>query len=305
MKKGIISFILVLTVSIGTMAFSSISAFAADRLNIQEGIYTIYSKVSSNKVLDISGGSTSSGGNLQLYQYNGTTSQLFWIQKSGSYYTITPMCSGLVLDVQGGDMKSGSNVQQYYSNDTSAQKWRFYDAGGGYCYIGCDLGRFALDVSGGSSKNGTNIQIYKPNGTASQKWELRKVYSTSENSSFTARTGSSNSCIVKIDTSLINKKGYQKASVKLKTFNEIDQRGTDGKVLVTLRDMSNRIIWSGVKSGGDTLKLGDDYPAYRITVETYDSGDGPIANGNDFINLGKTGMWGLTNQKNCQLYNAY
>ena len=28
-----------------------------------------------------------------------------------------------------------------------------------------------------------------------------------------------------------------------------------------------------IKSGGDTIKLGDDYAAYKITVENYDSGD--------------------------------
>lgn len=302
MNKRILSSILTLAVLVGTMMFGTLSASAAEKVNIEEGVYTIFSKLNSNMVLDIAGGATASGGNLQLYQYNGTPSQLFWIQKSGSYYTITPMCSGMPLDVQGGTMSSGTNVQQYYSNGSNAQKWRFYNAGNGYYYIGC--GNFALDATGGKSTNGTNIQIYKPNGTASQAWKLQKVDTPRSTSSFSAYTDSGNTCIVKIDTSLINKGGYQKASVKLKTYNSVNNKSTNGKVWVTIRNMSNRLIWRGVKSGGDTIKLGDDCPAYKITVENYDSGDGVFANGDDFINMGKTGKWGLTNQKNCQLYIA-
>ena len=302
MKKRIISSFLTVALMVSTMMFWTISASAVDMMNIGEGVYTIYSKLNSRMVLDISGGSTASGGNLQLYQYNGTPSQLFWIQKSGSYYTITPMCSGMALDVQGGTMRSGTNVQQYYSNGTNAQKWRFYNAGNGYYYIGC--GNYALDATGGKSTNGTNIQIYKPNGTAAQTWRLQKVDSPRATSSYSSYTDSGNTCIVKISTSLINKKGYQKASVKLRTYNSISNKSTNGKVWVRIRNMSNKLIWTGVKSGGNTIKLGDDYPAYKITVETYDSGSGVIADGNDFINRGKTGKWGLSNPKNCQLYTS-
>ncbi|MGN0244232.1 MAG: RICIN domain-containing protein [Lachnospiraceae bacterium] len=300
MKKlilGIIMFVIVLTSFCPTTL-----VMALDRVNIEEGVYEITSKLHEDMSLDIAGGSKNSGGNLQLYRYNGTTSQLFWIEKSGSYYTISPMCSGMMLDVQGGEMKSGTNVQQYYSNNTSAQKWRFYDIGNEYCYIAC--GNYALDVSGGIVNNGTNIQLYKPNATASQMWKLKKVVSPRWTNTFSAYVNSGEKCIVKINNSLINKKGYQKASIKIKTYTD-NNKSTNGKVVVTLRDMSNRLVWKGVKSGGDTLKLGDDYAAYIITIERYDSGNGPIKNGNDFLNVAKTIKFDISNQKDCQLYKAY
>lgn len=303
MKKRILSSILALTLLASTMMFGTITASAAERVNIEPGIYTIHSRLNYDMVLDISGGTTASGGNLQLYRYNGTPSQMFWIEKSGSSYTITPMCSGMKLDVQGGTMQSGTNVQQYYSNGSNAQKWKFYGAGNGYCYIGC--GNFAIDAAGGKSSNGTNIQIYKPNGSAAQAWKLQKVNSPRYTDAFTAYTDSGSTCIVRISDSLLNKSGYQKASVKLNTYNSVNNKSTNGKVLVTVRTMSNILIWSGVKSGGDTIKLGDDYAAYKITIKNYDSGNGVFANGDDFINMGKTGKWGLTNQKNCQLYTEY
>lgn len=298
--KRILSTILTFAMIANIIMVGTISVSAAEKVNIKEGIYTITSKLNENMALDIAGGSRNSGGNLQLYRYNGTPSQLFWIEKSGSYYTITPMCSGMKLDVQGGTMKSGTNVQQYFSNGSNAQKWRFYDAGKGYYFIGC--GNYALDVAGGKSSNGTNIQIYKPNSSDAQAWKLQKIDSPRYKNSFTTNTNSKNTCIVRISDSLINKDGYQKASVKLKTYNSVNNKSTNGKVIVTIRTMSNILIWRGIKSGGDTIKLGDDYAAYKITVENYDSGDGGFANGNDFINMGKTGKWGLSNQKNCMLY---
>ena len=72
MKKRIISSFLTVALMVSTMMFWTISASAVDMMNIGEGVYTIYSKLNSRMVLDISGGSTASGGNLQLYQYNST-----------------------------------------------------------------------------------------------------------------------------------------------------------------------------------------------------------------------------------------
>lgn len=296
MKKTLVT--LFLTFLLAGLSVQPTFAKKAEKTSIEEGVYEILSEVRENMALDVSDASAASGANVQIYSYNGSTAQLFWIKKSGSSYSITPMCSGMALDVANGTKKSGVNVQQYYHNNTDAQKWDFRSTGNGYYYIAC--GDFALDVSGGGTANGTNVQIYKPNFTASQKWKLKKVASLNSISTFKAETGSKNSCVVRIDDSLINKKGKQNAKVKLQTY--CGNKSTNGKVVVTLKDMSGKIIWQGVKKGGDTLKLGDDHAAYQISVQSYDSGSGVIADGNDFINLGKTGNWGLTNCKNCSLY---
>ncbi len=172
--KKFVSIVMVLVTVFTIVAVSLVPASAAKEVSVSEGVYVIESKLKKNMVLDVAGGSKKSGANIQLYKSNGTTSQLFWVKKSGSYYTITALNSYMVLDVENGNIKSGTNVQQYTFNNTSAQKWKFYDAGNGYYYIAC--GNYALDVSGGVANNKTNVQIYKPNSTASQAWKLVKKY---------------------------------------------------------------------------------------------------------------------------------
>ena len=279
------------------------SVSAADKVEVEEGLYTIHSRLADHMVLDIDGGSKSSGGNLQLYKWNGSLAQIFWIQKSGDSYTITPMCSGMPLDVKDGTMKSGTNVRQYTSNDSKAQKWKFYSAGGEYYYIAC--GNFALDVKGGKSSNGTNIQIYKPNSTASQAWRLEKHYTLNETDSFLGRTVYAQTCVVKINSSLIDKSKYQTASIKLNTFKTYSkkEKNDGGKVHVTLKTLDGKTIWSGVKKGGDTIKLGDDNAAYKITVTHYDSGDDFISNAFiDFWENEKATFWKISNPKDCRIY---
>lgn len=294
--KKILSAVLVLIVVMSAVPSAILNVSAVEQISVTEGIYTIQSMLGTKMMLDISGGSKVAGGNVQIYHSNSTTSQMFWIQKDGSEYTITAMNSGLVLDVKNGTMKSGTNVQQYTSNNSAAQKWKFYDAGNGYCYIAC--GQFALDVSGGRSSDGTNVQIYTPNWSASQKWKLKKVNYVTSKTSYSAKIGSG-CCVVKVDSSLINKSRKQYATVKLNVYN--GKKTTSGYVLVTLTDMAGNIIWSGKKCGGDTLKLGDDYSAYKIYVSRYDSGSGVISGGNDFINAAND-SWSISNVKNGQIY---
>lgn len=122
-----------------------------------------------------------------------------------------------------------------------------------------------------------------------------------------AQFGSSSYCQVTIADSLIKKSGKQYATVKLSTYSMGGKFNSGGKVVVTLKDEKNRVIWSGMKKGGDTLKLGDDHRVYRIYVKVYyEPATGGIfrrtfINGNNFTNSGKCNTWKITNPKNCTI----
>ena len=74
----------------------------------------ITSKLKSNMVLDISGASTASQANLQLYESNGTGAQKFKVSHVGNgWYKIQNTNSGKVIDVSGGSSASQTNVWQY------------------------------------------------------------------------------------------------------------------------------------------------------------------------------------------------
>lgn len=76
--------------------------------------------------LDVAGGRFASGSNIQLYTYNGTPAQRFFIRDNddGTVSFISSGNTAYAIDVTGGACSSETNVQLYTSNGTLAQ--RFY-----------------------------------------------------------------------------------------------------------------------------------------------------------------------------------
>ncbi|MBR0281386.1 MAG: hypothetical protein IJQ81_07310 [Oscillibacter sp.] len=110
-------------------------------------------------------------------------------------------------------------------------------------------------------------------------------------------------CTVRIDQKLLDKRGKQYAKVTLRTYDVLSWK-TSGKVVVTMTDEDGNYIWSGVKTCGVTLKLGDDHPVYRIYVDVYyeDCADWDvITQGNNFTNAGKCASWKFLNEKDCSI----
>lgn len=122
-----------------------------------------------------------------------------------------------------------------------------------------------------------------------------------------AKFGSSSYCQVTISNKLIQKRGKQYAKVKINTYSMVGRFNNGAKVQVTMRDERNRVIWSGVKKGGDTLKLGDDHRVYRISLKPYEQPvkgnmfQRSIISGNNFTNGGKCYKWSFCNAKDCTI----
>lgn len=147
---------------------------------VENGVYVIASNQNGFKVLDVSGGSTKSKANIQLYEANGTDAQKFdvkWVATNdddGGYYLIINQKSGKVIDICGGADTNGTNIWQYDENGTDAQKWEILPTGdGAYCILSKKNGK-VIDVQHGSMQNGTNIWLYSPNGTKAQKFNFLK-----------------------------------------------------------------------------------------------------------------------------------
>lgn len=125
-----------------------------------------------NTVMDVSGGSSRNGANIQSYQFNESNAQRFNIKQNGDgSYSILNSKSGKAIDVRGGSKKSGANVWLYASNGTDAQKWIVSQNGSKISFKNRGSG-LMLDVSGGSSASGANIQVYRKNGSAAQSWRI-------------------------------------------------------------------------------------------------------------------------------------
>ena len=141
---------------------------------IEDGTYIIETAVSSNYVLDVSGGSKENEANVQIYEKNSTTSQKFKVEYIDGYYVITAQCSNKVLDVYCGLKKAGTNVWQYEYNNTDAQKWIIQKNSDDTYSIISKCNQLYLDLGAGMAYNGNNIQVYDGNGTNAQKFKFIK-----------------------------------------------------------------------------------------------------------------------------------
>ena len=142
------------------------------KLSPAEGIYTITSRLSNSKRLDVSGAGTANGTNIHLWSSNNTVAQLFCLKRvSGEWFSILNVASRKAVDVRGGKKGNEVNVQLYDWNKTDAQLWRFESAGNGYYYVRNRLGYY-LDVWNNQTSDGTNVQTYQYNGGMNQMWRL-------------------------------------------------------------------------------------------------------------------------------------
>ncbi|MBL1226859.1 RICIN domain-containing protein [Enterococcus sp. BWR-S5] len=146
---------------------------------VQNGVrYFISSNINTNRVLEVSNGSTAERGNVQLWSENAAKQQKFIVEAAGDgWYKLVNEKSGKVLDVANASTANKANVQQFTWNNSDAQKFRFIDAGSGLTYIQSKLGSY-LDVDNGQNKEGANIQMYRFNRTNSQKFRLDALNKT-------------------------------------------------------------------------------------------------------------------------------
>lgn len=167
-------------------------------------VITLSSGAGTGLCLDVSGGGTSSGTNVQIYDCNGTISQRWTVTRRGELKSsvTSEMClsiesggSNVVIDAcsdattqrwdfdESGQLQStsdktlclaatgttsGSNAQVATCAGTSTQSWTAVATGAVNLFNGHD--DLCLDVQGGGTSSGTNVQVYQCNGTISQQW---------------------------------------------------------------------------------------------------------------------------------------
>ncbi len=126
----------------------------------------------SGKCLDVAGGGTREGTNVQQWTCNGTGAQQ-WTPKrlDNQFYLLVNPQSGKCLDIAGGSKENGANVQIWTCNGTDAQVWQRKRVGVPWLYLWINKGSGkCLDVAGWSKENGANVQQWTCHGGANQQW---------------------------------------------------------------------------------------------------------------------------------------
>ncbi|MGI6020353.1 MAG: RICIN domain-containing protein [Lachnospiraceae bacterium] len=154
-----------------TKTFNVFNLSDSASLDFSEGEFSIAVKLSGKElVLDIAGGSTANGANVQICSKNKSKSQQFVLTKTGDAYTIKNPTSEKVLSVENDSILNLSNVWQYGYAGSAAQQWYILDNHDGTCSIISKKSLKSLDVYGGFATENNNVDIYSFNGSAAQKF---------------------------------------------------------------------------------------------------------------------------------------
>ena len=146
----------------------------ANRSTLADGEYVVRARCAGRLVLDVYGGYSSAGTNVQLWEPNSTDGQVWEVSHDeAGYVTLTCAGSGKVLDVWGGSPRAGANAQQWDPTGGWNQKWVAVPGqDGGVTLVSAMRSDLALDVYGGYSAAGTNVQLWTATGGASQSFEF-------------------------------------------------------------------------------------------------------------------------------------
>ena len=123
--------------------------------------------VGSGKCMDVTGGSTTPGVQMEIWDCSGSTNQTFTHTSTGQI-TVYSGGSQLCLDASGGKTSPGTSVITWTCNGAANQQWTLNDDG---TITGVQSG-LCLDVTGGSTGDGAKLEIWTCDGGANQQWNL-------------------------------------------------------------------------------------------------------------------------------------
>ncbi len=136
---------------------------------IDYNTYEIETKLDSNKVVDIAGGSMQDGANAQIWDADNVNQQRFIAEAlSTDTYKMLAKHSTKALTV---NTQTG-NVYQITYIGAEDQKWQIKEAGNNEYSLICKANGKALDVTAAYAVNGQNMQVYEENGTEAQKFKF-------------------------------------------------------------------------------------------------------------------------------------
>ncbi|QKW07516.1 RICIN domain-containing protein [Streptomyces sp. NA04227] len=136
---------------------------------------TLVSK-SSDKCLDIPGGSVTDGAAAVQWTCGPQLNQRFTVADQGNgYVKLINLNSGRCLDVADASDADGAAVVQWACGNQTNQQWKLTETGDGYRQVISRSSGKCLDVSGNSSGDGAPLVQWTCGGEANQQWKLRGV----------------------------------------------------------------------------------------------------------------------------------
>ncbi|MBN1186209.1 MAG: RICIN domain-containing protein [Bacteroidales bacterium] len=136
----------------------------------------------SGMVMEVAGGSSTAGANVQQGTYSGATYQQWNVTPVDSriggdfsYFTFTAVNSGKAPDITNWSLDNGGNIQVWDDVKGANQQWYLDYAGDGWFYIRSRHSAKCLDVYNASTSAGGNICQWDKLGGTNQQWRFIPV----------------------------------------------------------------------------------------------------------------------------------
>ena len=166
-RRLLLSVVLTLASCTGTMVDESETDEVEAALTA--GSYRFQTAVGSNKCIDVSGGKSADGTNIQQWSCHTGDPQIFRVEaRAGGLSRLVNPATNKCLDIAAAGTADGTNIQLWTCNDTAAQNFELLDAGDGRILMRNPNSGKCVDVAGAGTGDGTNIQLWRCNGTNAQ-----------------------------------------------------------------------------------------------------------------------------------------
>jgi hypothetical protein len=141
--------------------------------NLTVGAYNFRTATATpGKCLDVTGGGSADGTNIEQWTCNNGGAQSFFAQDLGNgLMRVINTPTGKCMDIAGAGTADGTNIRLWTCNGGAGQTFRADDMGGGYVRMVNPNSNKCVDISGASSADGANVQLWTCNGTAAQLWQ--------------------------------------------------------------------------------------------------------------------------------------
>jgi hypothetical protein len=192
------------TGSFSNVTYENVSITGNSLQTIPDGTYRIIAR-HSGKALDVTGGSTADGANVEQWTYNGGANQQWTLTNLGSgQYKIIGVGSGKSLDVANNSTADGANVDIWSYSGSNNQRFTFTATSAGYFRITPVNSGKAVDVANSSTADGANVDQWTYNGGNNQQWlfveATAAATATALETSIVARTAAADSAINPVKT---------------------------------------------------------------------------------------------------------
>ena len=153
---------------------------------LNEGAVYMIQNVNSGLYLEVDGGKTENGANVQQWGADEPASHNTWrvLSDGDGYYTLYPQIGDKVsylLDISGNSPDNGTNVGIWSATNADAQRFKFYQASDGIYYLLTKASgdQSCVAVQAASKDSGANVVQWAVNlSDTSQQWKLTQVSDT-------------------------------------------------------------------------------------------------------------------------------